>query len=99
MADEVVISSGRKLALGDKFLEIRDDGRPVHFVDLLMEARQHMGVVAVAFGSMVLDANNEPIAQVASRLRMDLGTAQNLHKLLGDMIAAALKPSDKSQAN
>lgn len=99
MADEVVISSGRKLAFGDKFLEIRDDGRPAHFVEILMEARQHMGVVSLAFGSMIWDANNEPVAQVASRLRMDLATAQNLHKLLGDMITDALKPADKSQAN
>ncbi|EXL09723.1 hypothetical protein BG36_20960 [Aquamicrobium defluvii] len=68
-------------------------------MDLLMEARQHMGVIALAFGSVVWDANNEPMAQVASRLRMDLGTAQNLHKLLGDMISDALKPADKSQAN
>jgi hypothetical protein len=99
MANEVVVKSGRRLPFGDKLLEIRDDGRPVHFVELLMEARQHMGVVSLAFGSVVWDANNEPLAQVASRLRMDLATAQNLHKLLGDMIAAALRPADKAKAN
>lgn len=99
MSNEVVISSGRKIAYADKFLEIRDDGGPVHFVDLLMEARQRVGVIALAFGTIVLDANNEPIAQVASRLRMDLAAAQNLHKILGDLITDALKPVDKSNAN
>lgn len=99
MSNDVVIKSGRNIALGDTRAEIRDDGRPVHYVDMVMEARQGYGIVALAFGSIVTDANNDPLVQVASRLRMNLGVAQTLHKLLGDMISDALKPADKSQAN
>lgn len=99
MSNEVVVKSGRMIALGDKFAEIRDDGRPVHFVDVLMEARHHMGVVYMAFGSVILDANNDHLVQVASRLRMNLATAQDMHRLLGSIIEDALKPVDKSKAN
>jgi len=99
MADEVVIKSGRSIALGDQFAEVRDDGRPVHFVDVLTEARHHIGVFYLAFGSVIIDANSDQIVQIASRLRMNIATAQDVHRILGQMIDDALKPADKTKAN
>lgn len=99
MADEVVIRTGRKIAVGADFWELRDDGVPVHYVDMITEIRHHNTVIYVGLASAVIDANNEPYAVVAGRFRMDVGTAQNLHKFLGDAIAAALKPVSSSSAN
>lgn len=99
MADEVVIKSGRVFVTGSEKWEIRDAGSPVAYVDLLTEARCVAGVVYLAFGSSVLDANSDGVVQVESRVRMHLGTAQFVHKMLGDMITDALKPVDKSQQN
>lgn len=97
--DEVVIRSGRYLKLGAERLEIRDDGRPVHYVDVLLEARHHMSVVILAFASVVWDGDNDKIAQVASRIRLNLAVAQDLHRVLGGLIEDATKPTDKSKAN
>jgi|SRR5690606_25706103 len=100
MAEEVIVRTGRKLAVGDKWLDIRDNGEVAKFVDLILEARHGSGIICLSFGSGIIDGSeNEGVVDVASRLRMHLGTAQFLHKLLGDMITDALKPVDKSQAN
>jgi hypothetical protein len=99
MSNEVVIKSGHYLAMGETKLEIRDAGEPIHYVDVLTEARQHLGVIYLAFGGVVWDANNDQIVQIASRLRMNLGTAQDLHRLLGQMINDATKPIDKTLTN
>lgn len=97
--NEVVIRSGRKLAVGADWWEIRDDGVPVTYIDMLTELRNHNSVVYLSLGQAIIDANNEPIVQVAARHRIDLGTAQTLHRLLGEMINEMTKPVDKSQAN
>ena len=99
MVEEVVVRTGHKIAVGDRFLELRDKGARVEFVDTITEARHGSGVIAVSFGASVQEANNDGFVDVSCRLRMHLGTAQMLHKLLGDMISDALKPVDKSQAN
>lgn len=99
MADEIVIKSGNQIAVGDKFWEVRDADTPIEYVDFLTEARMSNGVVCLSLGAGVVDANNEGIVNIACRLRMHLGTAQFVHKMLGDMIAEALKPIDKSLAN
>lgn len=100
MADnEVVVRSGRKIAIGSDWWEIRDTGAPVHHVDILTEARNINGCIYLSFASGVIDANNEGFAQVASRLRMNFGVAQMLHNMLGDMIKDALTPPDPSKAN
>lgn len=99
MADEIVIKSGNQIAVGDKFWEVRDADTPIEYVDFLTEARMSNGVVCLSFGSGVVDANNDGFVNITSRMRMHLGTAQFLHKMLGDMISEALKPIDKSQAN
>lgn len=99
MADEIVIKSGNQIAIGEKFWEIRDAGTRVEYVDILTEARNNNGVVYLSFGAGILDANNDGIVNISARLRMHLGSAQFLHKMLGDIISDALKPIDKSQAN
>ncbi|KQZ49699.1 hypothetical protein ASD54_12230 [Rhizobium sp. Root149] len=97
--NEVVVVSGRKIAIGSEWWEIRKDDAPVQFVDIVTEMRPHHGNVYISLGSAIIDANNAPIVDMAARLRMDLGTAQNLHKLLGDVISAVLKPIDDSIKN
>jgi hypothetical protein len=39
------------------------------------------------------------MVDIASRLRMDLMTAQAVHSMLGQMISSALTPPDISKAN
>jgi hypothetical protein len=97
--NEVIVKSGKSLPMGSERWEIRDGGAPVQFVDLITELRQSAGVIHMAFASTIIDAGNSPIVSIAARLRMDLQTAQNLHKFLGDAIADAFKPVDKSQSN
>lgn len=97
--NEVIIKSGKSLPFGSERLEIRDDGVPVKFVDLITELRQVNGVIHIGLGSTVWDAGNDAVVAVASRVRMDLIAAQNLHKFLGDAITDALKPADKSTSN
>lgn len=95
----VVTRTGRAMAIGPDWWEIRDDGTPPQFVEVLTECRQHAGVVYLAFGSMIRDANNDGIVNIASRLRMDLVAAQSLRNMLSGIIDEALKPTDKSTAN
>lgn len=89
----------RSLPVGAKRQLILDAGVPVQYVDTISEATHGNGIIALSFGAGVIDADNETVMTVAARLRMHLGTAQFLHKLLGDMIADELKPSDKTKAN
>jgi hypothetical protein len=97
--NEVVIRSGRKIAVGSDWWELRGEEAPIHFVDLISEARPVDGVVYLGLASAAIDANNEAIATVACRLRMSLATAQSLRNLLDGIINDALSPADKSQAN
>lgn len=100
MADnEVVVSSGRKLAIGNETWEIRDSGEPIKFADLLLESRHINGIVYLSFGASLIDYGNNGVADTVCRLRFNLATAQQVHSVLGDMIADALKPIDKSSAN
>lgn len=101
MSDDakVVIRSGKTIQIGTETWVIADEGGPVHFVDWLTECRHFGGNVYLSFASAVADAGNEPEARICARLRMNLGAAQNLHKMLGDMIADATKPIDKTQVN
>lgn len=97
--NEVVIKSGRKVAVGSEWWELRDANVPVHYIDMITEARGHNGVVYLSLGSAIIDANNTPIVDMATRVRMDLGTAQNLHQILGGLIRNMTSPVDKSAAN
>jgi len=89
----------RTLPVGAKRLLICDEGVKVHYVDLITEMSHGNGIVCLSFGAGATDADNETVAIVSSRMRMHLGTAQFLHKLLGDMIGDALKPADQMKAN
>ncbi|MDP9813860.1 hypothetical protein J2W42_006736 [Rhizobium tibeticum] len=97
--NEVVVRSGRKIAVGSEYWEIRDGGAPVEYVDIITELRHHNGVVYVSLGSAIVDANNFPLVAIAGRYRMDIGTAQSLHTLLGDLLAGMLKPVDQPKAH
>ncbi|MEI3855869.1 MULTISPECIES: hypothetical protein [unclassified Ensifer] len=105
--NEMVVKSGRRLPMGAELWDIRDDGVPVLYVDLVTEARHHNTVVYLGLGQAISDNGNQPVAQIAARLRLDIGTAQMLHKQLGDIIKEALcttaaeqmEPTEPSQDN
>uniref|UniRef100_UPI003F494F42 hypothetical protein n=1 Tax=Ensifer adhaerens TaxID=106592 RepID=UPI003F494F42 len=97
--NEVVVKSGRKIAMGSDWWDIRDNGETVRYVDVVTEARHHHGVFYLSLGSAFIDANNAGVVDIAARLRMDIGTAQQLRQLLSDMIDQALKPVDRDKAN
>ena len=97
--NRVVVTSGRKVVVGDETWTVRRDDEPCQFVDFMSEARQFNGTVYLSLASAILDANNEPIVDIIARLRMNLATAQGLHAALGQIISDAFKPSDTSKAN
>ena len=97
--NEVVVKSGRSIEIGTETWSIRDDGRPCQFIDFFTELRHFNGNVYISMAAGILDSGNEPIADVVSRVRMNLTTAQVLHQILGQVIDDALKPVDKSTAN
>lgn len=101
MAEEVraVLGSGKTLKIGDETWVITDPGTRIEFVDFITEARHFNGVVYVSFANSIIDMGNAKEAAICSRLRMNLGVAQNLHAVLGDLIRDALKPTDQSKAN
>lgn len=78
------------------FWSVRDDGSPVKFVDMITEFRHHNSVVYLSLGSAIVDLNGSPTVEVASRLRFDLGTARNIHTMLGTMITEMLRSQEKS---
>lgn len=78
------------------FWTVRDNGIPVKFVDMITEFRHHNNVVYASLGSAIVDLNGAPMVEVAARLRFDLGTARNLHTMLGTMIAEMLRASEKA---
>ena len=86
---EVVVSSGRRLPMGEDLWEIRDHGAPIHYADLVTEVRHHNTVIYLSLGQAISDNGNRPIAQIATRLRLDIGTAKMLHEQLGETINEA----------
>lgn len=98
--DDVVSKRGKALPAGNDQWAVRDDGVRVEFVDLITEARHANGVVYLSFASGIIDGRGRPpSAQMTARLRMHLASANHLHELLGNVIRAAVKAADKSQAN
>lgn len=95
---EIVQRSGRKIAMGPDWLNVVDAGHTPKFVDIISEARHHAGIIYLSLASGVIEGN-EAFCQVESRLRINIVTAQNLHRLLGQMIEDHFKPVDKSTTN
>lgn len=99
MGDEIVNRTVRKIALGSDWWDLIDDSSSVDFVDVITEMRAHEGVVYVAFGAAMIDANNDGVVRISNRLRMTLDRAQVLYAALGDTITKALDPSNKEKPN
>lgn len=84
-----------KVAPLKNFWSVRDDSTPVKFVDMITECRHHNNIAYISLGSAIMDLNGSPTVEIASRLRFDLGTARNLHTMLGTMIAEMLRTQEK----
>lgn len=97
--NEVVVTTGKAVKVGDNLLPLKDGGGPVHYVDLFTEFRVSDGNVAVSLATGVWDDGNVAEAVVCTRFRMPLSVAQAFNALLSQAINEALKPVDKSQAN
>lgn len=85
--------------VGNETWVIARDDAPVAYVDLICEARQFNGTIYISLAQSIVDANSEPKAVICSRVRMNLGTVQFLHGVLGDLIKQAMSPPDQSKAN
>ncbi|MBB3313104.1 hypothetical protein FHT78_004892 [Rhizobium sp. BK196] len=95
MSNDVVVKSGNVVRVGDHDAEIRDVEARTVFVDFFTENRVNNNTVCLSLGALHVDAANEPVIDVSTRLRMDLGFAQMLHGVLGELISSALKPIDQ----
>ncbi|MBY3369391.1 MULTISPECIES: hypothetical protein [Rhizobium] len=95
MSNDVVIRSGSTTKIGDRDAEIRDADARTVFVDFFSENRLNNSTVCLSLGALHVDGANEPVIDISTRLRMDLGFAQILHGVLGEIIAMALKPVDQ----
>ncbi|MBY3590631.1 hypothetical protein HJA87_12155 [Rhizobium bangladeshense] len=95
MSNDVVISSGKTVRVGDFDCEVRDADASIVYVDCFTENRLNNSTVCVSLGALHRDAANDPVIDVSTRLRMDLGFAQILHGVLGELITSALKPVDQ----
>ncbi|TBY48310.1 hypothetical protein [Rhizobium leguminosarum] len=95
MSNDVVVRSGNTVRVGEHDAEVRDADARTVYVDFFTENRLSNSTVCMSLGALHLDAANEPVIDVSTRLRMDLGFAQILHGVLGELIASALKPSDQ----
>ncbi|MGE7369176.1 hypothetical protein ACQKKX_08910 [Neorhizobium sp. NPDC001467] len=97
MAEQATLrDSLEKVASFNNFWSVRDDGTPVKFVDMITECRHHNNIVYLSLGSAIMDVNGSPTVEVASRLRFDIGTARNIHTMLGTMIAEMLRADAKA---
>ncbi len=97
--NEVVVRSGKTIPISDMRVEVRDADARTVFVDFITESRVSNGVAYLSMGSIHTDADNAPVVEVTTRLRLDIVTAQVLHATLGDLIAQAHKRPDNSAAN
>gem|GEM_PF-1634627 len=89
----------KRIAMGDQWANLIDDGAPPLHADLICEARQYNGTFAIGLAAIILDGNSDLEARVLTRFRLNIVAAQNLHSLLGQMITDALKPADTTKAN
>lgn len=64
---------------------IRDDGAPTHYVDWLVEAWQHGGVIAISLGSGTADQGSREV-QVPIRWRANLAHTKYIRDTLTRLI-------------
>lgn len=68
------------IAVGNERFQIRDDGVPSVFADLIVESRLMGDIVCISLGTIVADgdveAGNKPEAVIAARLRMPIPAAR-----------------------
>lgn len=100
MADGLVMKRDKTVSLDkDTTWEIRDHEARVEFVDFITENRVNNGVIYLSLGSVNVDANNAPVVDVSTRLRMDLATAQIISRHLADLVKTAQKAPEKATKN
>lgn len=100
--NEAIKKPGRHMDINGMAFEVIGDKAEINFVDLICDSREQNGMVHLDLGAAFTEFGNSPCVQVQTRLRMSLLTAQNIHKALGVMINAAMKPVaavDKKRAN
>ena len=87
------ITTAITIKFGDIELPVIDPHKiqPVS-ADLITESREFHGIVAVSFGTIIVDGNGSPEASVCSRIRMTLATAANLKSALEKVLALAMPP-------
>lgn len=87
------MSKVRTIAVGNERFEIRDDGIPSVFVDLIVGSRLMGEIVSISLATLVVDGDVEahikPEAVVAVRLRMPLPTARVVNSQLSLLIEHA----------
>lgn len=99
MADGVVMKSGKTVKIDGHEWDIRDGDSRTVFVDFITENRINNGVLHLSLGSVHTDVNNAPIVEVSTRIRMDIATAQILHRTLGNLIREFQIPPEKVTRN
>jgi len=99
VSNEVVITSGKTIKMGEVDWVIVDPGLPTVLPSVILEHRQVNGVLYLSLGETIVDAGNSPEVRVCARLRLDSVMMQVLRNLLTGTIEEMQKPTDKSQAN
>lgn len=85
-----------KLTIGEAEFPILDAGLPAVFVDCLVEAREIGGVINIGLGSIVVDGDGPPRCNVSARLRMNLGVAQDLARVLLNLTQQNAEAKEKA---
>ena len=80
--------SGKTIKHDGNDWTIRDEGVPVSYVNWITEVSQSNGVIALSFGSSVVDGENRAI-HICGRHRLDLTNATHLRDTLTRLIAEA----------
>lgn len=87
------MSKARMIALGNERFEIRDNGIPSVFADLIIESRLMGEFVSLSLATLVIEgdieAGNRPEALVAARLRMPLPAVRVVHSQLSLLLEHA----------
>ena len=97
--NRVVIRTGATIKLGDIEAEVRGEGAPLIYHDLVTESRFAQGAICISLGAVCTDGVSAPVVQVVARHRMSVLSAQILRNQLTELIDLALKPVNPSKTN